>query len=434
MKASILVLGLTLAACAAPRAQYVVLISVDGLPADALSNPQVHLPTLRRLAAEGASAEGMRSVAPTVTWPNHTTLVTGVRPENHGVIGNRYLDRSTGKVVPLIMDPVFDKEDLVRCPTIYDVAHAAGLSTAGVVWPASRNAKSLDWQIPDSGTKEIWDRYGTASWLEELRRSGIWVDQQETWVKEKEGIRRDWMYTKAACQLIRVHHPNLLLLHLIELDHVQHDKGPRTPDAYVTASFEDERIREVLEAVEAAGLRDRTAVFVVSDHGFFGFTKTIYPAVALKKAGLEKVHVVTQGGAAFVYVRDPFERGPARSALRGLEGVQELVEPSEYPKWGLPPPDRDPRMGDFILSAREGYAFSDKASEVVLEEKPLQGTHGALPQDPKLHATLIAWGAGIRPGVRLPVIDNVDVAPTLARLLGLRMEHVEGTAREEILR
>lgn len=433
---------LALAACTAPSrgpaagasARHVVLISVDGLAADYLLDPKVHMPTIRRLAREGASAEGMRCVFPTVTWPTHTTLVTGVHPARHGVLANSYYDRAARKVVPLLPDPLFDKEEIVRAPTVYDLAHRAGLKTAGIIWPATRNAKTLDWQLPDCGTKELWDRYGTASWMEELRKDGIWVDMQEPWVKGGGGVQRDWMYAKATAHVIRNHRPNLVLLHLVEVDHVEHAKGPRTPDAAWSVSHADDRVRDVVEAVEAAGLRDRTAIFVVSDHGFFGYTKTIYPNVALRKAGISGIHVLAQGGAAFVYRLEGSGLEAARKALQGIEGVRAVLEPSEYGRWGISTPDRDPRMGDLVLSAKEGYTFSDKAAgELVIEEGPLKGSHGYLPDDPKLHATLVAWGAGIRPGARLPVIDSVDVAPTIARLLGLSMENVDGRVREEML-
>jgi predicted AlkP superfamily pyrophosphatase or phosphodiesterase len=115
--------------------------------------------------------------------------------------------------------------------------------------------------------------------------------------------------------------------------------------------------------------------------------------------------------------------------------VQAIFGPSEYGKLGIVTPDKDPRMGDLVLSAKEGYTFSDKATgDVVIEEGPLKGSHGYLPNDPKLYATLVVWGAGIKPGVKLPVIDSVDVAPTIARVLGLKMENVDGKIREEILK
>jgi predicted AlkP superfamily pyrophosphatase or phosphodiesterase len=445
-----------LGACAAdptappapPNDRLVVLISIDGLPADYLSDPRVHLPTLRRLAQGGAAAQGMRCVFPTVTWPNHTTLVTGVPPAKHGVLANRYFDRESQTVVPLVADPVFDKDQIVKVPTIYDLAHQAGLATAGIVWPATRNAKTLDWTVPDCGTQELWDKFGTAAWMEELRKEGIWVDMQEPWHKAGAGVQRDWMYAKAAAQVIRAHRPNLVLLHLIELDHVQHTKGPRTPDAYWASSYEDDRVREVLEAVEASGRRDRATVFVVSDHGFLPYSKSILPNVLLRKAGFlsaeadkitaRRAYAVTLGGAAFVYLLDPDHRpeslGKLRTMFQGLEGVKAVLEPRDCARWGIATADQDPRMGDLILSAQDGYSFSDKVvGEEPVADVPAAGSHGYLPDDPRLLATFIAWGAQIRPGTRLGLMDNTDVAPTVASLLGLRMANVDGRVRDEIL-
>src|ERR1051325_1252106 len=108
-----------------PSERVVVMISVDGLAADYMDDPKAEMPAIRALAAEGARASSMKAVTPTVTWPNHTTLVTGVMPARHGVVGNNYLDRKTGKHVVLISDPVYDKDQIVKAPTIYDLAKAA---------------------------------------------------------------------------------------------------------------------------------------------------------------------------------------------------------------------------------------------------------------------------------------------------------------------
>src|SRR5216117_1574554 len=113
----------------------VVLMSVDGLANFYMDDPAAEMPTIRKMAAEGAKAASMRASDPTVTWPNHTTLVTGVSPARHGVVGNNYFDRVKGEKVTLIWDPVFDKDEIVKVPTIYDLAKAAGLKTAAIHWP-----------------------------------------------------------------------------------------------------------------------------------------------------------------------------------------------------------------------------------------------------------------------------------------------------------
>src|SRR5580658_9557605 len=97
------------AAAANNPKRIVVMISVDGLAAFYLDDPKAEMPTLRKLAAEGARAMMMKASTPTVTWPNHTTLVTGDNPARHGVVGNNYFDRTTGQKVNLISDPVYDK-------------------------------------------------------------------------------------------------------------------------------------------------------------------------------------------------------------------------------------------------------------------------------------------------------------------------------------
>ena len=97
-----------------------------------------------------------------------------------------------------------------------------------------------------------------------------------------------------------------------------------------------------------------------------------------------------------------------------------MLEPSEFARWGIVTPDKDPRMGDLVLSAKEGYTFSDKATgDVVIEEGPLKGSHGYLPDDPKLYATLVAWGAGIKPGKYDQRVRPNELAPTIGRLLGI---------------
>src|SRR5580765_2236331 len=151
----------------------VVMISVDGLAGYYLDDPKAEMPTIRALAAGGARASMMKASTPTVTWPNHTTLVTGVNPARHGVLGNNYFDRETGKGVRLISDPVYDKDQIVKVPTIYDLAKDKGLKTAAIRWPATRNASTLDWTIPDMATGKPTLTFTTPRLKEACERAGI---------------------------------------------------------------------------------------------------------------------------------------------------------------------------------------------------------------------------------------------------------------------
>ncbi len=435
---------------AAPASdRIVVLISVDGLASYYFDDPKAEMPTIRRLAAGGARAERMKCSLPTVTWPNHTTLVTGVHAGRHGVIGNNYFDRTKGEMVPLIPDPLFDKDEIVKVPTIYDVAKGAGLRTAGIIWPASRGAKTLDWTVPDVFKQELFEKYSTASLLEEFRAAGVPYEKQQEWCSTGKGYDRDRMYAQMLIHVIRKHRPHVALLHLIEVDHAEHAKGPQSPEAYEAIKFEDDRIREI-EAVLNETFPGRATLIITSDHGFFTYQQQIQPNVKLRQEGLLKVEgtkiaggqarALSQGGACFLYILDNQNRESLTQKLAGMfwetEGVSLVIRQKDYPKFGLADPAKDPRMADLVLSAKEGYSFSDNAvGEILVTPKTdtVKGTHGYDPNEPRMHGSFVAWGAGIKRGITLSSINNLDVAPTMAALLGLEMKDVDGRVLTECL-
>jgi predicted AlkP superfamily pyrophosphatase or phosphodiesterase len=318
---SLLVLGFSVflrCADAAPTDdRIVVMISLDGLAHFYLDDPKAEMPTIRELASEGARAEKMKAVMPTVTWPNHTTLVTGVSPAVHGVVGNTYFDRESGRIVPLIWDPVFNKEEIVKVPTIYDAARAAGLKTAAVTWPGSRGAKSLDWTLPCVNTNELFLRYGTPSLWEEFKQAGIPYENEADGFKTGNGEERDAKHVRMFNLILHTHRPQLALLHVLEVDHVEHAKGPQSPEAYAAVKFADGCVREVWEELKK-DFPGKATLIIVSDHGFFPFQRTIQPNVLLRKEGLltaegpkitgGQVRAVSQGGATFLYILDSANR------------------------------------------------------------------------------------------------------------------------------
>lgn len=428
----------------------VVLISVDGLAHYYFDDPKAEMPMIRQMAAEGARAEMMKCSMPTVTWPNHTTLVTGVHPGRHGVIGNNYYDRANGKVVPLIPDPLFDKDEIVKVPTIYDVAKAAGLRTAAIIWPATRGAKTLDWTVPDVFDDKLFQGYATPSLLAEWTEAGIPFEKQQEWCKTGRGEERDRMYVQMLNHIVRKHRPNLALLHLVEVDHVEHAKGPQSPEAYAAVKFADDRVREVWDELQKS-FPGKATLIVSSDHGFFPFWQLIQPNVLLRNESLVTsegtkatggaVRVLSQGGGCFLYVLDDAKREETLARLEklfvGAEGIDLVIMPKDFLKYGLADPRKNPHMADMVLSAKSGYSFSDSLAggvAVTLKTEEMKGAHGYDPNQPGLHATFVAWGAGIEPGGKLGTVSNTDVAPTIAELLGLRMRDVEGQVLSGILK
>ena len=436
---------------AARKDRHVVLISVDGLASYYFDDPKAHMPTIRSLAENGARAKRMKCSFPSVTWPNHTTLVTGVEPGRHGVIGNNYFDRETKKTVPFIPDPLFDKHEIVKVPTVYDVAHQAGLKTAGVIWPASRNAKHLDWQLPDVFDQKIFEDASTPSLLKELRAKGIPVDKQMEWCKAGNAgkAQRDWMYTRIAEHILTTHKPNFLAIHLVTVDSFEHATGRNSPEAYWACNDSDNRVREIIEATKEAGIYENTAFVVAADHGFITYTNQIKPNVLLRQKGLlksagpriveRKAYCQVQGGAAMVYILDEANKRDIAQQLKAeftkIPGMAAVIEPKDFARVGQLTPEQDPRSPDLFLSAEDGYSFSGSANgeTVVSPTAGPRGSHGYLTTHPLMYANFVVAGAGIKKGVVLDEISNMDVAPTIAAVLGVKMKDTDGRVLREIL-
>ena len=224
------------AADAADKDRYVVIVSIDGLAAYLLDDPQAPIPTVRRLAKEGAYVkQGMMVSNPAVTWPNHTSIVSGVRPEKHGVLANGVLVRGA-EGVAVYTDPQTTRDELVRVPMLFEAAHAAGLTTGDVNWPCTRGAATLNDSFPDSPNALA---HSTPRFVQDLIEAGILADNSDASFRANSVAGRDVVWTDAACYLIRHRMPNLLLIHLLNVDATHHTYGAQTPAGYTANAFAD---------------------------------------------------------------------------------------------------------------------------------------------------------------------------------------------------
>ncbi len=413
---------------AQPRSDsHVVVISLDGFAAYALQNPHLPLPNLRRLMAEGAYATAMVPINPTVTWPNHTAIVTGVDASVHGVVYNGLAVRKNSTIE---IEESADKAKLVHATTVYDLAFHAGLTTAEVDWVAIQNSGTITWSFGEYPSAE------GAVERELVARGVVTADQIHAFPKLPI-TERDEHWQNAALQILKVHKPNLMLLHFLTTDSVQHRYAPNTLAADTALSLADQRVGRVLEAIREMGMEKKTTVIVVSDHGFKTVRKLIHPRAMLHEQGSD-VFVVPEGGTAMIYIMNAAKRG---SLLRSLpqqfgaaEGIARVITREQFSEFGYPDPEKDVGMADLVLAAADGYAFDGKSGgEAVSDSVPPIGAHGYLNTDPDMNAIFIAWGAGIQKGIKLPEIRNVDVAPTIARLLGIEMSGVAGQALANVL-
>lgn len=404
----------------------VVVISIDGFPAFALSDASQPLPVIRRLAKDGVAAEGMETVNPSVTWPNHTSMVTGVTPARHGLLFNGMPVRG-GEGKPLRIEPWVAKETLVLAPTVYDLAHAAGLTTAEVDWVAIHQAKTINWSFAERPMP------GDAI-PQEMIAAGLVTEAQIREFAKSPIVLRDEIWTQAAVHILRKHKPNLSLFHLLTTDSSQHRYGARSLGGSTALALADEKVRRI---VEAAG--DGATILIVSDHGFKTYEKVIHPNALLAAKGLlDQAGVIPEGGSAMAYITRTGDKKELSARLltefSGLQGVNRVLEPAEFSKFGFPAPNE--RMADLVLFAEDRFAFDAAASGEPVTDVPAgstPGAHGYVNTDPAMNAVFVASGEGIRRGAKLGLIRNLDVATTIAKLLGMEMNNVEGRPLTSVL-
>jgi predicted AlkP superfamily pyrophosphatase or phosphodiesterase len=427
----------------------VIVVSIDGFAGFYWRDPRARLPALRRLAERGAVSARMEAVTPSTTWPTHVSLMTGVRPGRHGVAGNHVLNRATLCVEDLTGDPIHDAEALIRVPTLYDRAHAAGRRTAAIDWPATRRARSLDFNLPFFKDQGVFERHTAPGVWRQLAEWGYPVERQGEWAQLPRRFLKDGMVCDLASRVWASHEPDLLLVHFLCTDSLQHLHGPRSPEAYWALEYVDERVGRLLERLPAGALDRDTAVFVVSDHGFLPVSHEVRVNVWLRRQGLLEVNgqgaigraearLVMNHGSGYLYLlgggdRDRLARDLA-GPLAALEGVAGVWTADQYAGLGLPAPGDNGQVGEMLLEAAPGYCFGDDpAGEGLLAPPRYRGTHGQRPSYADNEAFFLAAGPGIARGLELGPIASRDVAPTAAAVLGLDMGDVEGRVLAEIL-
>ncbi|TWH03232.1 MULTISPECIES: ectonucleotide pyrophosphatase/phosphodiesterase [Pseudoxanthomonas] len=390
-----LFLLLSLAACAAAPARTakepaytpLLLVSVDGLRADALGRGDT--PVLDALAREGVQAEGMRPSFPALTFPNHYTLVTGLRPDHHGVVHNSMKDPQLGRFV------VADKQAATvagwwQAEPLWTTAERAGIATAVWAWPGATAER--DGVLPRQG-----QAFDANIPLDER------VERVAAWVAAPQGPR-----------------PGLVAMYFEMVDGAGHDHGPGSEQARAAIRTVDAAIGQLLARLETAGVVPN--VVVVSDHGMADARNFL---AVEDIAAMEEAEVVSIGQVIGLVPRAGY--GDAlRARLPGRHAQYQCWEKERIPArlhYGS-----HPRIPPIVCQMDEGWNALPRA---MIERRNAEGrrdagAHGYDPDLPSMRAVFLAHGPAFRRGLRLPVFDNVDVYPLLARLVGVQPQPGDG--------
>jgi predicted AlkP superfamily pyrophosphatase or phosphodiesterase len=438
-RASVIAVVIAAAACGSGRAHQptqaqsgggrVVVISVDGLMPASYLDPEalgLRIPTLRRFVAEGAFARAVTPVFPTVTYPAHTTMVTGVPPAAHGIVGNRPkdpLERNQGGWWWYAED--------IAAPTVWQAVHAKGGTAALITWPVTVGADVRFlvpeyWRAGTADDQKLLRSLSTRGLLDKVaaREPGLWKHLAPPDVAD------DAQFAIAR-HVLAEESPDLVLMHVWMVDDAQHRHGPGSREAIAAIEHADQLIGALVAQLEAGPGWARTSVIVVSDHGFLPVENQIRLNVAFAARGLvtlgadgkptaTRVTLLASGGTAFLYLDDPTARAEVDAAIASIGAPIARV----YTRDEVVAAGGDPAV-DLVLAAAPGYQFSDKRDGTALVPSTGKGDHGYPPTDPAMAASFLALGPRI-PATDLGTIDMTDIAPTIAWLLDVPLPTATG--------
>lgn len=420
----------------AQPAKHVILISIDGLRPDFYLESRWHTPNLKKLMKEGVHAKGIRSVFPSVTYPAHTTIITGAYPARHGVYYNAPIDARPGQW--------YWEESYIKTPTLWDAVKASGLTSAAVMWPVTVGAP-IDYNFPVRRADEDEKTDQLTVTLPYVTPRGLMeeIQQHATGSLTPEDFSGEYTIDKTIGQMgayiFKKYRPNLMALHFITLDHMQHEDGREGPSIEKSVALIDSMVGVVVNTVVDAGLQNSTAIIITGDHGFVNSTQMFSPNVLLAQQGLlsndswrARFHAV--GGAAFLYLKDKNDLDALKKVkclMKSLPPDQQaayrLVERAELDKAGANP---EVVLG---LAMKEGFAVNNSLQGVVLKEKKKGGSHGYFPDIDQIHTGFIAAGAGINHKKVIGEMGIKDIAPLISRLLGLGFVAPDGVLIPGIL-
>jgi len=415
----------------------VLMISLDGLrPADVLDADKrgLKVPNLRKLAAEGVYASGVRNALPTVTYPNHTTLITGVWPARHGIASNNTFDPLSQN-----MGGWYWYASDIKVATLWDAVHKAGRKTASVYWPVSVGATSVDYDIPEYWRAHIAE---DAKLLKAVSTPGL-VDELEAATGRQlvemteEEPQNNVARAVFAEALIKAKKPAFMTLHLAALDHAQHGFGPDAPQSRAVLETLDGLVGDLVATARKA--EPGVVVAIVSDHGFAPLSHAVNLQSAFVEAGLITMNERTGrpsawlaepwgGASAAVVLADPNDAAVkarvaallAKLAADPANGIARIADASEISKMGGTP------QASFWVDFKPGYEAGGRPGGPMVSPSGTKGTHGYFPDHPEMRATFILAGPGVPARGSLGEIDMRDIAPTLAKVMGVALPSADG--------
>ena len=403
---------------AAQDTEYVLLISVDGMRPEFYLSDKWDTPVLKKLKSEGVYAQGMKTIFPSVTYPSHTSIITGCYPAEHGIFYNVPFLEKNGHW--------YYEHDSIKSESLWDATNKAGLITGSVYWPVSVGAPityNFPVRRPDNIEKKdfnqitLTEKFVTPkNLMSDMVSKGIMTKEpsQFTFPEQDATIGRIGGY------ILTNYQPHLTAVHFLGTDHFAHEHGANSQEVHNAMAFIDKEIGKLIDILEEKGIRDKTAIIVLGDHGMSDSDITFSPNTILRDLGLIgeeswEAKFKAEGGSAFLYLNDPtkllsilekFDQlSPEEKKLFTIIDKEQLIEVGADPDAVL------------ALAMSKGVSANGAIKGALVGKKKKNGSHGYFPTMAEMQTGFIISGAGIKKGSSMKTIEVTEVAPLIAELL-----------------
>lgn len=424
---------------------HMLIISLDALKATDIDIMKT-LPNFSLLIESGAHGQRVKTIYPSLTYPAHTTIVTGNYPKNHGIVNNKLLKPTTK------INPWYWFRKYIKAPTLYDICKKNKLKVGSIFWPVTANS-SIKYNMPEIFSYKKYVTQEMSSLL-----GGSFFYQLKLFKKYssiKNGIREpelDDFAISCAIDTLKEYNPNILMLHLLDLDTQRHGYGTHSLEAIEALKRHDERLGKIINTLKEIDIYKKTNIVVLGDHGFQDFDKVININGIFKKEGLittdETGSIVdwdaflkSCDGSAYIYLKNKSNANLKTRVNKILENLS--LNPSNGIKTIYSNEELTALGGDynatFMLEGDAGFVFSEKVNDslvisAITSMKKALGTHGYSPENPNLNTFFLGSGPSFKNNITIENMNLIDIAPTLAKALNIDFPPCDGKILKELLK
>jgi predicted AlkP superfamily pyrophosphatase or phosphodiesterase len=388
-----LLLALLLVWPALAQQRRLLVISIDGLDHRYLRDADklgLKTPTLRKLAREGTLADGVVGIVPTVTWPSHTTMITGVPAERHGILTNDQPGQPAGQR--------WWYTKFLKAKTLWQAAREKGFKVATLYWPVTVGA-DVNFNIPEFW-KERAGHHAPFPDMEPHATPGLVDRITRAYPSFPVSMLADRSILIAARYLLENERPDLMLVHIADLDGEQHETGAFSRHARAVLEYQDELLAWTLQA-----LPPNTVVAIVSDHGFETSERVYRPKAVTPDCAVADGLIGATTDAAAAQFR----------ALVGKGVIAREVPMDEVRRMA-------PRLGSWkaAFETVRNVTLSGAAEGPEIAPGRGNGVHGLWPTRADYRASFLLWGPGVK-AQRISEISMLDEAGRFAEILGVSL-------------